>query len=145
MTMDNQELKDFIGLSMGQLTQEISRLSASVDRQNAMMREIDIKTTTRIAELQKDVEEIRRDVQETRQEMRELGDSQKFKWKTLSEERAAEKEKRESKDRIQAIVNNKVDGVERLLWFIATTTTATLLGAIVIWIINGGLKSVGIP
>ena len=143
--MDNQELKDFIAIQLGQLTQELSRLGSSVERQNIMIREIDIKTTTRIAELQKDVEEIRRDVQETKQELRDMDESQKFKWKTLSEERAAESKDKITKDRMQAVVNTKVDGVEKLLWFIATTSAATLIGAIVIWVVNGGLKSVGIP
>ncbi len=110
-----------------------------------MMREIDIKTTTRIAELQKDVEEIRRDVQETRAELRELGDSQKFKWKTLEEQRSTEKKDRDSKDRIQAVTNSRVDDMSKILWFIAATSASTLIGLIVVWVVNGGLKGLGVP
>lgn len=143
--MDNQELKDFIGLQMGQLTQEISRLTANVERQNSLIREIDIKTTTRIAELQKDVEEIRRDVQETRQEMRNMDDSQKFRWKTHDEVAAAEKKDRDSKDRIQAVKNSQMETVNKVLWAIFAIVLSLFVGFLWQMLVNGGLKGMIVP
>lgn len=143
--MDNQELKDFIALAMGQLTQEISRLTANVERQSLTIREIDIKTTTRIAELQKDVEEIRHDIQETRGELRDLGESQKFRWRTLDDERKGEKKDRESKDRIQAIKNDRLDTTNKLLWAIFSIVLALAISFVWELIKNGGLRGLVIP
>jgi hypothetical protein len=46
-------------IAVRSVTQEINRLTALVERQSTMIREIEIRSTTRVAELQKDVEEIR--------------------------------------------------------------------------------------
>lgn len=143
--MDNQELKDFIGVQLGQLTQEMSRLAASVERQNSMIQAIDIKTTTRITELQKDIDNIKGDIVETRQAMIKMDESQKFKWKTLSEERAVEKRDRESKDRMQAVKNSQMETVNKVLWAIFAIVLSLFIGFVWQMLMNGGLKGMIVP
>lgn len=136
------ELKDYIQLSISTLVQEIHRLSGVVSNQSALINDINIKSTTRIAELQKDINDVSDEIKRVREEVRNLDESQKFKWKTLGEDRSAEKRDRESKDRIQAVTNSRVNDMSKILWFIATTSAAILIGQIVSWIANGGLRGV---
>jgi uncharacterized protein involved in exopolysaccharide biosynthesis len=138
--MDNQELKDFIGLAMTDLKINLTRLADSVDSLRSSVREIDIKTTTRIAELQKDVEDIRRDVQDNRAEIKSVRDSQKFNWKTLTEEREQEKKDQATKDRMQAVINNQMSTVNKVLWAIFGIVLSLFLGFLWQVLINGGLK-----
>ena len=140
MTMDNQELKDFIGLAMTDLKINLNRLADSVDSLRSSVREIDIKTTTRIAELQKDVEDIRRDVADNRAEIKTVRDSQKFNWKTLTEEREQEKKDQATKDKMQAVINNQMSTVNKVLWAIFGIVLSLFLGFLRQVLINGGLK-----
>ena len=140
MTMDNQELKDFIGLAMTDLKINLNRLADSVDSLRSSVREIDIKTTTRIAELQKDVEDIRRDVADNRAEIKTVRDSQKFNWKTLTEEREQEKKDQATKDKMQAVINNQMSTVNKVLWAIFGIVLSLFLGFLWQVLINGGLK-----
>jgi uncharacterized protein involved in exopolysaccharide biosynthesis len=140
MTMDNQELKDFIGLAMTDLKINLNRLADSVDSLRSSVREIDIKTTTRIAELQKDVEDIRRDVADNRAEIKTVRDSQKFNWKTLTEERDQEKKDQATKDKMQAVINNQMSTVNKVLWAIFGIVLSLFLGFLWQVLINGGLK-----
>jgi predicted nucleic acid-binding Zn-ribbon protein len=140
MTMDNQELKDFIGLAMTDLKINLTRLADSVDSLRSSVREIDIKTTTRIAELQKDVEDIRRDVIENKIEIKSVRDSQKFNWKTLTEEREQEKKDQATKDRMQAVINNQMSTINKVLWAIFGIVLSIFLGFLWQLLVNGGLK-----
>ena len=140
MTMDNQELKDFIGLAMTDLKINLNRLADSVDSLRSSVREIDIKTTTRIAELQKDVEDIRRDVADNRAEIKTVRDSQKFNWKTLTEEREQEKKDQATKEKMQAVINNQMSTVNKVLWAIFGIVLSLFLGFLWQVLINGGLK-----
>ena len=142
MAMD-QELKDFITLSMGSLATEVSRLSAVMERQSIQLREIETKSITRVAELQKDIDDIREDIKDLKQETRDVTESQKFKWKTLSEERAAEKKEQAKKDEEQAVVNQGMKTINKLLWIILGVLLS--IGAPFVWslIVNGGVK--GLP
>lgn len=132
-------------MQMGSLSQEVNRLSASVERQNTLIREIDVKTTTNIVGLQKDVEELRRDSLEIRQEVNRMGESQKFKWKSHDEERAAEKKDRDSKDRIQAVVNNQMVTVNKVIWAVFLIVSSLLIGFVWELIKNGGLRGMIVP
>lgn len=140
MTMDNQELKDFIGLAMTDLKINLTRLADSVDSLRSSVREIDIKTTTRIAELQKDVEDIRRDVADNKADIKTVRDSQKFNWKTLTEEREREKDEQAAKDRMQAVINTQMGTVNKVLWAIFGIVLSLFLGFLWQVLINGGLK-----
>jgi TPP-dependent indolepyruvate ferredoxin oxidoreductase alpha subunit len=134
------DLKEYLGMSLGNLTQELSRLTAIVERQSTMIREIEIRSTTRVAELQKDIDEIRSDIRDVKEDQRTMDESQKFKWKTLTEERNAEKKDRESKDRIQAVKNNQMDTVNKLLWAILIIVAGMALSFIWELIKNGGIR-----
>ena len=138
--MMDADLKEYLTMSLGNLTQEISRLTAIVERQSSMIREIEIRSTTRVAELQKDIDELRSDVKEVRDDQRSMDESQKFKWKTLDEERKAEKKDRDSKDRIQAVVNNQIAMVNKVLWAIFGIVLTLFIGFVWQVLINGGLK-----
>lgn len=140
MTMDNQELKDFIGLAMTDLKINLTRLADSVDSLRSSVREIDIKTTTRIAELQKDVEDIRRDVADNKADIKTVRDSQKLNWKTLTEEREREKDEQAAKDRMQAVINTQMGTVNKVLWAIFGIVLSLFLGFLWQVLINGGLK-----
>lgn len=139
------DLKDYLSVSLGTLTQEISRLTALVERQSTMIREIEIRSTTRVAELQKDIDEIRSDIREVREDQRNMDESQKFKWKSLSEERNAEKKDRESKDRMQAVKNSQMETINKVLWAIFAIVLSLFVGFVWQLIINGGLKGMIIP
>lgn len=138
--MDNQELKDFIGLAMTDLKINLTRLADSVDSLRSSVREIDIKTTTRIAELQKDFEELRRDVTDNKDDIKSVRDSQKFNWKTLTEEREQEKKDQATKDKMQAVINNQMSTVNKVLWAIFGIVLSLFLGFLWQVLINGGLK-----
>lgn len=141
----DQELREFIALSMGQLTTEVSRLSNIVKDQSAMIRQIEITSTTRIAEIQKDIIDIRNDISDIRAEQKELGDSQKFKWKTLSEQREKEEREQSQKDAQQAVINNSMTTVNKLLWAILMIVLPIFIGFVWSLIINGGVKGLVLP
>jgi hypothetical protein len=143
--MMDADLKEYLAMSLGALTQEIGRLTALVERQSTMIREIEIRSTTRVAELQKDIDEIRSDIREVRENQRSMDESQKIKWKTLSEERNAEKKDRESKDRMQAVVNNQITTVNKVLWAVFGIVLTLFIGFVWQLIINGGLKGMIVP
>lgn len=142
MTTDAADWKEFISLSLQPLVQEISRLSAIVGEQNSTIRQIDIRSTTRVAELQKDINAIQDEIKEIKSEAKSLNDSQKFKWKTLSEERSAEREKQAKKDEEQAVINDGMKTVKTLLWTIITILLG--IGIPFLWevIKNGGLQGI---
>lgn len=143
--MVDADLKEYLSMSIGSLTQEISRLTALVERQSTMIREIEIRSTTRVAELQKDIDEIRSDIRDVRDEQRNQDESQKFKWKSLNEERSSEKRDRESKDRIQAVKNAQMDTVNKVLWAIFGIVLALFIGFVWQMLVNGGLKGLIVP
>ena len=143
--MDNQELKDFIGLAMTDLKINLTRLADSVDSLRSSVREIDIKTTTRIAELQKDFEELRRDVTENRVEIKSMGDSQKFNWKKLTEERDAERKAQADKWEMQAVINEGNKQVRAILWAIFLLVLSLVGGFVWTMIVNGGVKGLAVP
>jgi DNA-binding ferritin-like protein len=139
------ELKDFIALSIESLKVELSRLSATVDNTARSVREIEIKSMTRTSELQKDVENIRSEMSEVKQAVKSLNDSQKFKWKTLSEEREDERKEQAKKDEEQAVINQSMRTVNKLLWIILGVLLS--IGAPFVWslIVNGGVKGLVVP
>lgn len=139
------DLKEYLSMTLGTLTQEVSRLTAIVERQSTMIREIEIRSTTRVAELQKDIDEIRSDIREVREDQRSADESQKFKWKTLSEERNAEKKDRESKDRIQAVKNSQMETINKVLWAIFAIVLSLFIGFVWQVLINDGLKGMIVP
>jgi len=139
---ENQDLKDFIGLIIGELKSEVTRLSGVVKDQSVMIREIEIKSITGVNNLQKDIEEIRRDVVEIRQEQRFTGDSQKLKWKTLGEQRETRDKAQAEKDERQAVINNDMLKVNKLLWAILLIVMSIGIGFIWQLIVNGGLNGI---
>jgi uncharacterized coiled-coil protein SlyX len=128
------ELKEYIQLSMAQLAHEISRLSGVVANQSALINDINIKSTTRVAELQKDIDDIRGEIKNINEKVSDMNESQKLKWRD-----------RESKDRIQAVVNNQISLVNKLLWAILGIVLSIFIGFVWQLIINGGLKGMIVP
>lgn len=145
------ELKNFFVGIIDQLRADIARLTQTVDRQNSMIRDIEIKSTTRVAELQVNLDNIKDDIRKLETEQRGLGDSQKFKWKTLAEERAleirlqAEREAEEAKEaaereKRQEVINGKFSIFEKFLYAIFTVCLGILITFIWTLIVNGGVK-----
>src|ERR1041385_775751 len=112
---ENQDLKDFIGLIIGELKSEVTRLSGVVKDQSVMIREIEIKSITGVSNLQKDIEDIRKDVTELKIEQDKMGESQKLKWKALTEQREARERLQAERDEKQAVINSAMSTIFKLL------------------------------
>jgi hypothetical protein len=137
---ENQDLKDFIGLIIGELKSEVTRLSGVVKEQSILIREIEIKSITGVSNLQKDIEDIRKDVIEIKIEQDKMGESQKLKWKTLTEQQEARARVQAEKDEKQAVINSGFGTIRQLLWAILLITLPMFIGFIWQLIINGGIK-----
>jgi hypothetical protein len=137
---ENQDLKDFIGLIIGELKSEVTRLSGVVKEQSILIREIEIKSITGVSNLQKDIEDIRKDVIEIKIEQDKMGESQKLKWKTLTEQREARDREQAEKEQKQAVINSAMSTIFKLLWAILLIVLSIGIGFVWSLIVSGGIK-----
>lgn len=73
-------------------------------------------------------------------EQKDLSDSQKFKWRTLADERAKEKEELGKRWEMQTEINQGIKTMTKLLWIVAGIVLSLLIGFIWQLILSGGLR-----
>lgn len=136
----DQEMKDFLTMAVGNLTSAIGRLEGVVDQTRSTVQNLQIQSTARTAELQKDIDNLRGEIVEIKQEQKTVNDSQKFKWKSRSEEKAIEKKEQAIKDEKQAVINNGILTLTKLMWIILGVMLSIAIGFVWQLIVSGGIK-----
>lgn len=133
-------IKDTLGV-------EISRLSNFVQELSSSVRTIEITTTTRVAEIQKDLGDLYDRIQRNETAIKSLGDSQKVRWSDLQRQQAKEREEQAEEERIRAekekkqgIENEKNKQVRIILWLIFVQVLGLVIGLVWALIQNGGFK-----
>lgn len=140
--MIDPALKEYMDMV---IVAELRRLSTLVTDQGSALKNIEISTSRQITELsasirvhQEEIDHIKEDVNALADQVRRVGDSQKFNWKTLSEERKQERDaqarrdqEQAKKDQDQALINQTVVNlntkIDRAVWLIASTITLIII------------------
>lgn len=140
MTDELDDLKEYIRETIGV---RIDQLTTAFEEQNRTLRNIEIKTTTDIAEIKKDIHQLQIKTTEIEKENNALRESQKFKWRSHDEEQKRKAEEEAKKDLDSARMVNTFSLVVKLLWFIAALVITMISGFLWQIFINGGIK--GLP
>lgn len=146
MALD-QDTRDFITLSLGNVIGEINRLAKLVDNQDGLLRRIELQSTTRVAELQKDITDIYGEIDslkkainnvsqnvEQEENVRQLSDN------TLSDRLNTFKETQTTKWESQDRLNENTKLIGRLMWTVIGVVLVQVI--LLLWslLINGGLE-----
>lgn len=146
MALDT-DTKEFITMSLGNVLGEINRLAKLVDNQDGLLRRIELQTTTRMAELQKDVTDIYGEIdalkkainnvsQNVQQEenVRQLSDN------TLNDRLTTFKESQTTKWEGQDRLNENTKLIGRLMWAVIGVVLVQVV--LLFWniLISGGLE-----
>lgn len=143
---DFNKLKEWIKEVIGD---KIDRLSSIVEHQETTLRSIEIKTTTEIATIKKDIESLQIEIRETKIEQNKMGDSQKFKWRTVEEQKKEEAKERAAKELAQQEAYNKLQNdvnemkrkfstFDKMLWAIFGVALS-ILGSMIIYFLQNGV------
>ena len=144
------DLEKFLNLSNDNVVKELTRLSSSIDLQATQIRNIELQTTTRIAELQKDVNNAMEEIDG----LKKFND---FKQYSLEKEEGVrqaadmsivgkiekmeETQKKKWDDQVE--VNHGFRILTRLLWTILGIMLSIAIAFVWSLIVNGGVK--GMP
>jgi chromosome segregation ATPase len=138
-TNDNMyDLKQYIKDTLGV---QITELARAFEDQNRTLRSIEITTTTNIAEIRKDIQQLQSKIIDLEKDHNALVDTQKFKWKSLTEEREREKEARDRSNIEQAKVFDRMNLVIKLLWTFCGLAGTLIFGLLWQILISGGIKN----
>lgn len=139
---DYTDLKEYIRDTLGV---EISRLTQAFEKQSQVLKEIDLRTTTRTAELQKDVnnlyeetESIKKAIEDVRRALDQEESTRQF----LSNENRSLisnlKNEQVAKWETQITINESVKQLRAIMWLIFTIVTGILITALWQMIVGGG-------
>jgi hypothetical protein len=116
------------------------RLSATVENQGAVIRGIELTTTTRVTELRKDIDNAFEEIRNIKDEQKSMNDSQKLKWRELIKEHEEEQQATAKRWEDQAKVNQGISTLTKLLWAILTIVLSIGLGFAWELLKNGGIQ-----
>lgn len=151
--MIDATLKEYLELTV---SRELSRLATLVETQASTLRAIEINSTRQITELTGEIDNLWGAIKSIRDEHKEklftiekeegqrqaaditidnkiksVEDSQKFNWKTLTEQRNKEKEELSQRWEKQAEINQSIQTINRLLWMIISIMLT--IGGTYVW------------
>jgi len=144
------DLREFITLSLNNVVKELTRLSVSIEMQATQVRNIELQTTTRIAELQKDVNNAMEEIEVLRKHNdskqysleKEEGVRQAADMSIVGKiEKMEETQKKKWDDQVE--VNHGFRILTRLLWTILGIMLPMVIAFVWSLIVNGGVK--GLP
>lgn len=128
------ELKEYIRDTLGA---EMSRLSRSIDEQNSMLRNIEIRTTTEIVEIRKDIQQLKEAQTALATEQRSNEESQKLKWKEL-----AKRQEEDQKQQAEAgKILDRAKMLTNLMWFFIAMAATLVFGFFWQIFLAGGIKN----
>jgi chromosome segregation ATPase len=138
--MVDPELKEYLAITV---TKELNRLVSLVENQASTIRTIEINSTKQITEILGEIENIWGAIKSIREDYKDrsfsiekeegrrqaadiavenkvksVEESQKFNWKTLTEQRNKEREELSQRWEKQAEINQSIQTINRLLWTI---------------------------
>jgi hypothetical protein len=133
------ELKEYIKDTLGA---QLSYLTKETEDQGRMLRQIEITTTTRQAEMQKDIQQLSQKVREVEEAQKDNLKSQKFRWTKWEDRLKAEQEKQETKEQEQIKIFERFNTVIKLLWTAISLFAVFIAGLLWQIFINGGVHNI---
>lgn len=128
-------LKQYINDTLGR---EISHLAMNIGDMNAKLRNIELTTTTRMAETQKDISALFEEIEEIKATHIKMNESQKIRWRSYEEERKQKEKEQAAKDNEQSKINDRFGIVLKLSWTMLLVLIPMAISFIWSLIVNGG-------
>lgn len=148
------DIREFFALSIENVLKEVSRLSGLLERTDQAIRNIELNTNTRIATMQKDIDNLYEELDavkkysslEKEEGARQSADlSLQNEIRGIKDELKNYKESQDKKWTDQTIINTAIGTITKLLWMVIGIILTVIVGAIINWIISGGLRGLVTP
>lgn len=140
---DYTDLKEYIRETLGA---ELARLTKAFEEQSRVLRDIEVKTTSRTAELQKDVDNLYEETNSIRkaiEDVRRALDQEESTRQFLSNENrnmiSNLKNEQVAKWETQITINESIKSLRAVMWLIFTIVTGILITAVWQMIVGGGI------